>query len=60
MRLLNPAGQPMVVAEIVLIPQTADGTVQNIAMGAPETGIYWATVPTRWSTPINLKLRVSL
>jgi hypothetical protein len=58
-RLLNPAGQPMVVAEIVLIAHMADGTVENIAMGAlPEPGIYRATVPTRRSAPINLQVRL--
>jgi hypothetical protein len=59
-RLLNPAGQPMVVSEIVLIARMADGTVENIAMGAlPEPGIYRATVPTRRSAPINLRVRLS-
>jgi hypothetical protein len=58
-RLLNPAGRPMVVAEIVLIAQMADGTVENVAMGAlPEPGIYRATVPTRRSAPVNLQVRV--
>jgi hypothetical protein len=59
-RLLNPAGEPMVVSEIVLIARMADGTVENIAMGAlPEPGIYRATVPTRRSAPINLRVRLS-
>ena len=50
----------MVVAEIVLIAHMADGTVENVAMGAlPEPGIYRATVPTRRSAPINLQVRMS-
>jgi hypothetical protein len=60
LRLLNPAGQPMVVAEVVLIAHMADGTVEKIAMGAlPERGTYRATVPTRRSAPINLQVRVN-
>ena len=59
-RLLNSAGQPMVVSEIVLIARMEDGTVEKIAMGAlPERGIYRATVPTRQSAPITLRVRVS-
>lgn len=59
-RVLNPAGQPMVVPEIVLIAHMADGTVERIAMGAlSEPGIYRATVPTRRSTPVNLRVRLS-
>jgi hypothetical protein len=58
-RLVHRSGQPMVVAEIVLIVQRADGTVETIAMGAlPEAGIYRATVPTRRSVPINLQVAV--
>lgn len=59
-RLLNAAGRPMLVTEIVLIVRRADGTVENIAMGAlPEPGNYRATVPTRRSSPTNLRVRVS-
>ena len=58
-RLLTPTGTPMRVAEIVLIAQMADGTVENVAMGTLlEPGIYRATVPTRRSTPISLQVRV--
>jgi hypothetical protein len=50
----------MLVTEIVLIVRRADGSVENIAMGAlPEPGIYRATVPTRRSSPTNLRVRVS-
>jgi hypothetical protein len=38
-RLLNPAGKPMVVADVLLVARMADGTVENVAMGAlPEPG----------------------
>jgi hypothetical protein len=58
-RLMRPSGQPMVVAEIALIVQRADGTVDSIAMGAlPEAGIYRATVPIRRSAPIDLQVGV--
>lgn len=59
-RLLTSSGQPMIASQIVLIAHMADGTVENVAMGAlPERGIYRATVPTRRSAPINLQVRVS-
>jgi len=58
-RLSTPAGQPMVVTEIVLVARMADGTVENIAMGAlPERGIYRATVPSSRSALVNLQVRV--
>ena len=58
-RLSTSLGRPMVVSQIVLIAHMADGTVENVAMGAlPERGIYRATLPTR-SAPINLQVRVS-
>jgi hypothetical protein len=60
-RLLDPAGRPVVVAEVVLVAQMADGTVQNIAMGAlPEPGTYRATVPTDRSTPVDLHVRIAI
>jgi hypothetical protein len=59
-RLLDPAGQPMVVAGVVLVARMADGTVENIAMGAlPEPGTYRGTVPTGRSTPVDLRVRVT-
>ena len=59
-RVLNPAGRPIVVAEIVLIAHMGNGTVENIAMGAlPEPGIYRATVPAGRSVPISLQVRIS-
>src|SRR5213593_4060223 len=59
-RLLDPAGQPMVGADVLLVAHMADGTVENIAMGAlPEPGTYRGTVPTGRSTPVDLRVRVS-
>jgi len=59
-RLLDPAGKPMVVAYVLLVAHMADGTVENIAMGAlPEPGTYRGTVPTGRSTPVGLRVRVS-
>jgi hypothetical protein len=58
-RLTTSTGQRMVVSQIVLIARMADGTVENVAMGAlPERGVYRATVPIRRSTPIGLQVRV--
>ena len=57
---LTSSGRPVVVSQIVLVALMADSTVENIAMGAlPERGIYRATVPTRRSAPITLRVRVS-
>jgi hypothetical protein len=59
-RLLDPAGRPMVAFEILLVAQMADGTVEKSPMGAlPERGTYRATVPTSRSTPVDLRIRVS-
>jgi hypothetical protein len=59
-RLLDPAGKPMVVTDVLLVAQMADGTVENVAMGAlPEPGTYRGTVPTGRSTVVDLRVRVS-
>jgi hypothetical protein len=59
-RLLDPAGKPMVVAHVLLVARMADGTVENVVMGAlPERGTYRGTVPTGSSTPVDLRVRVS-
>jgi hypothetical protein len=50
----------MVVAYVLLVAHMADGTVENVAMGAlPEPGTYRGTVPTGRSTPVALRVRVS-
>jgi len=59
-RLLDPAGKPLAVAQVVLVAHMADGSVEYIAMGAlPEQGTYRGTVPTGHSTPVDLRIRVS-
>jgi len=59
-RLLDSAGRPLVVAAVLLVAHMADGTVENIAMGAlPEPGTYRGTVPTGRSTPVDFRVRVS-
>jgi len=59
-RLLDPAGRPMVGANVVLLARMADGTVENVAMGAlSEPGAYRGTVPTSRSTPVDLRVRVT-
>jgi hypothetical protein len=59
-RLLDPAGKPLVVAQVFLVAHLADGSVEYIAMGAlPEPGTYRGTVSTGHSTPVDLRIRVS-
>ena len=58
-RLLNSAGQPVELFGVLLVAHMADGSVENIAMGAlPEPGMYRGTVPTSRSTPVELRVRV--
>jgi hypothetical protein len=58
-RLLNSAGQPVKLSGVLLVAHMADGSVENIAMGAlPEPGMYRGTVPTGRSTPVDLRVRV--
>jgi len=59
-RVLDSAGQPLADANVLLVARMADGTVENIAMGAlPEPGTYRATVPTERSKPVDLRVRVT-
>jgi hypothetical protein len=59
-RLLDREGQPMLGANVRLVALMANGTVENIAMGAlSEPGTYRGTVPTNRSTPIDLRVRVA-
>ena len=59
-RVLDSAGQPMVDAGVFLVARMADGTVENIPMGAlTERGIYRGTVPTSRSTPVDFRVRVT-
>jgi len=59
-RVLDSAGRPMVDANVLLVARMADGTVQNIAMGAlTEPGTYRGTMPTNGSTSVDLRVRVA-
>jgi cell division septation protein DedD len=59
-RLLDPAGRPMVVTNALLVVRMANGTVEKIAMGAlPEPGTYRGTVPLGRSTPVDLRVRMT-
>jgi len=50
----------MVDANVLLVARMADGTVENIAMGAlTEPGTYRGTVPTKRSTLADLRVRVT-
>jgi hypothetical protein len=50
----------MVNASVQLVARMADGTVENVAMGAlAEPGTYRGTVPTNRSTPVDLRVRVT-
>ena len=58
-RLLNSAGEPVELLGVLLVAHMADGSVENIAMGAlPEPGTYRGTVPTSRSTPVDVRVRV--
>ena len=59
-RVLDSTGRPMVDASVLLVARMADGTVENVAMGAlTEPGTYRGTVPTNRSTPVELQVRVT-
>ena len=58
-RLQDPSGQPVVDASVHIVASMADGTVEDVAMGAlAEPGTYRGTVPTNRSTPVELRVRV--
>jgi len=59
-RLLNPAGQPVLDGNVQLIVSMADGTVENVPMGAlAEPGLYRGTVPHNRATEVDLRVRVT-
>ena len=59
-RVLDSAGRPTVDAIVLLVARMADGTVENIAMGAlTGPGTYRGTVPANRSTPVDLRVRVT-
>jgi hypothetical protein len=50
----------MEVSGIRLVANVADGSVEQIAMGAlPEPGMYRGTLATGRSTPVNVRVRLS-
>jgi hypothetical protein len=58
-RVSDAMGQPIVAINVWLVAHSADGTVDNVAMGAlPDPGTYRATLPTGRSTPVTLHVRV--
>lgn len=60
-RLVNSAGQPMKVLGVLLVARMADGSAENVAMGAlPEPGMYRGTVPIAHSTLVDLRVRVNV
>ena len=57
---MDSAGEPLLNASVEIVASMADGTVENVAMGAlTEPGTYRGTVPTNRSTPADLKVRVT-
>ena len=49
----------MVDASVHIVASMADGSVEDVAMGAlAEPGTYRGTVPTNRSTPVELRVRV--
>jgi hypothetical protein len=59
-RVLDTAGRPLVDASVMLVADMADGSVENVAMGAlAEPGTYRGTVPSKRSTPVKLRVRVT-
>jgi hypothetical protein len=59
-RISDPAGGPVVGAEVLLRARMADGTVQSIFLNSgPEPGTYQATVPGG-SAPVDLRVSVMM
>jgi len=58
-RILDPAGQPLSNAEVLLMAQMADGTVENVRLDFyPDRGTYRGALPPTSSSPIDLRVRV--
>jgi cell division septation protein DedD len=59
-RLSDPEGRPVVDASVHIVASMADGTIEDIAMGAlTEPGTYRGTVPNNHSTSVDLRVRVT-
>ena len=60
-RLSDPAGRPLTGAEVLLLASMADGTVENIMLGAgPEPGTYAGTSRPSRSVPVDLRVRMTM
>jgi len=60
-RLSDPAGRPLAGAEVLLLASMADGTVENIMLGAgPEPGTYAGTSRPSRSVPVDLRVRMTM
>ena len=60
-RLSDPAGRPLAGAEVLLLASMADGTVENIMLGAgPEPGKYAGTSRPSRSVPVDLRVRMTM
>jgi hypothetical protein len=60
-RVWDPAGRPLAVAEVLLLAGMADGTVENVMLDAgPEPGTYTGTSRSGRSAPVNLRLRMTM
>ena len=60
-RLSDPAGRPLAGAEVLLVASMADGTVENIMLGAgPEPGTYAGTSRPSRSVPVDLRVRMTM
>ena len=60
-RLSDPAGRPLTGAEVLLLASMADGTIENIMLGAgPEPGTYAGTSRPSRSVPVDLRVRMTM
>lgn len=59
-RLSDPAGRPLAGADVLLLADMADGTVENVMLGAgSEPGTYTGMSQSGRSVPVDFRLRVS-
>jgi hypothetical protein len=56
----DPVGRPLTGAEVLLFASMADGTVENITLGAgPEPGTYAGTSRPSRSVPVDFRIRLT-
>ena len=59
-RMSDPVGRPLTGAEVLLFASMADGTVENITLGAgPEPGTYAGTSRPSRSVPVDFRIRLT-